>query len=74
MTYLEAMPISSAYEEAGQRVLSSEYDKAHHGSMLTKQEAVSLLLWLLLLLLFYYVTPTDLHVKNLLEEIQSHIK
>lgn len=36
MTYLEAMPISSAYEEAGQRFLSSEYDKAYHGSMLTK--------------------------------------
>lgn len=36
MTYLEAMPIFSAYEEAGQRALSSEYEKAHHGFMLTK--------------------------------------
>lgn len=36
MTYLEAMSISNVDEEAGQSALSSEHDKACHGSMLKK--------------------------------------
>lgn len=36
MTYLEAMSISNADEEAGQFALSSEHDKECHGSMLKK--------------------------------------